>query len=244
MVDTDSTSAINSSDRSWQPSILLSVIAATLGGVVGFFILYKLHPYFPRPELPEMPQYPSEELRALYRDAELNFHSKNGAVDCAILGGCLGLLLGIFTSRKRVLSAIAGTTLGVLSGGIVGAGIGYRVATDINSSAEQSLLLSSLYHFAIWGAIGILVFTAIAVFHDLKQIGSAIISGILAGVFASLAYIVVSSIMFPTANLSLVFPEPSTQRFVWIASGCLALGLCLGLGLRTPKTPAAPSAPA
>ncbi len=243
MVDTDSPPASNASDRSWQPSILLSVIAATLGGVVGFLILYKLHPYFPRPELPEMPQYPSEELRALYRDAELKFHSQNGAFDCAILGGCLGLLLGLVTGRKKVLSAIAGTALGVVSGGGVGAGIGYRVATDINRSAEQSLLFSSLYHFAIWGTIGILVFAAIAVVHDLKQIGNAIISGILAGVFAALAYIVVSSIMFPTANLSIVSPESSTQRFVWIASGCLALGLCLGLGFRKPKSALPQAAP-
>jgi MFS family permease len=240
MADTDSPLASNGSDRSWQPSVLLSLVAATLGGAVGFLILYKLHPFFPRPELPEMPQYPSEELRALYRDAELNFHFKNGAFDFAILGALLGLLFGLFTGRssKRILSAIFGMVLGVIAGGLAGGGIGYRVATDINNSTQQTLLLSSLYHFTLWAAIGIFVFAALAVCNDLKQMGSVVISGVLAGIFASLAYNVVSSIMFPTANLSLITPDPTTQRIVWMASGCLSLGLCLGLGFR--KSNAAP----
>ncbi len=238
MVDTDSPLASINADRSWQPSILLSLIAALLGGVVGFLILYKLHPYFPRPELPDMPQYPSEELRALYRDAELKFHSQNGAFDCAILGGCLGLLLGLITGRKRLLSALAGTLLGAIAGGVAGVGIGYKVATDINSSTQQTLLLSSLYHFAIWAALGTFVFAALAIVNDLKQMGSVIISGVLAGILASLAYNVASSILFPTANLSLITPGPSSQRVIWFASGCLGLGLCLGLGFR--KSDASP----
>lgn len=187
-----------------------------------------------------MPQYPSDELRALHRDAEQNFHFQNGAFDCAILGGCLGLFFGLFTSRsnKRILSAISGIVLGAIAGGLAGGGIGYRVATDINSSTEQTLLLSSVYHFAIWAAIGIFVFAAIAFLNERSLMSSVVIYGVLAGVFASLAYNVVSSIMFPAANLSLIFPEPATQRIVWIASGCLGLGLCLGLGFR--KSSAAP----
>lgn len=225
MAETDSLPTTNSIDPTWQPSVLLSIVAAALGGVVGFFILYKLHPFFPRPELPEMPQYPSEELRALYRDAELNFHFQNGAFNCATLGGCLGLLFGLFISRssKRILSALSGIVLGVIAGGLAGAGIGYKVATDINNSTQQTLLLSSLYHFAIWAAIGTLVCAAIAVFNDRKQMGSVLITGLLAGIFASLAYNVISSIMFPTANLSLITPESTTQRVVWVVSGCLSL---------------------
>ena len=240
MVDTDTLSASDSAEQSWQPSILLSLVAGTLGGVVGFFILYALHPFFPRPELPEMPQYPSEELRALYRDAELNFHFQNGAFNCAILGGCMGIVFGLFTGRssKRILSAIFGMVLGAIAGGLAGGGIGYKVATDINSSTQQTLLLSSLYHFTLWVVIGIFVFAALAVCNDLKQMGSVVISAVLAGIFASLAYNVVSSIMFPTANLSLITPESTTQRIVWMASGCLSLGLCLGLGFR--KSNAAP----
>lgn len=223
----------------WRPTLLMTLAASILGGVVGLSILRSYHPVFPKPELPEMAQFPSEAERALHSNAELNYHRENGASNYALIGGCLGFFIGVLTTcgMKRVYSSITGSIAGAAAGGSVGWLIGERVGTDINASVQQSLFLSALYHMAVWAAIALLVFVTIALWHDLRQIKNAIVGGLIGGLLASLIYNVVVSIVNPSANLSIITPEQTTESIVSIGLGSLALGLCLWLGFRLDSPP-------
>ncbi|MFO0943285.1 MAG: hypothetical protein U0930_21330 [Pirellulales bacterium] len=231
---------------SWQPGLLVAIAACVIGGAVSFAVLFKLYPLYPLPELPELGQYPSAELIQQYHEAYSDFGAQNGAVDCAIIGGCMGLFFGLLTANgKRLVGSIAGAVSGVLSGAGIGFLIGRQLAKDFNGGESQSITLTTMYHFAVWGGICLIVFTVLSLIYKKKEISNAVAAAIVGGLFASAVYNVVSGIMFPTMRVSVpsITPPDLGHRLLWIACCSLTIGLCLGGGMlyarlrpATPKT--------
>ncbi len=218
---------------SWQPGLLSSIVACLVGGAVTFAVLLKLHPLFTLPELPELGMYPSPELIKQYQEAYSEFGSKNGAVDCAVLGGCMGLAFGLLTANgKRVVGSIAGAVSGVLAGSAIGFFVGMQLASDFNGGTNQSITLATMYHFAIWGGICLVVFSAISLMYKRKNLSNAIAAALIGGLFASAVYNVISGIMFPTMRsfVPSITPTEMNNRILWIACCSLTVGLCLGCG--------------
>jgi uncharacterized membrane protein YeaQ/YmgE (transglycosylase-associated protein family) len=229
------------SNRPWHPSVIATLLAGLIGGAAGLLLLNGLHPVFPLADLPELGPYPSKELIEKYSVAEYAFRSRNGATDCGILGGCLGLFFGLLTAGNyRVKAMISSALAGVLAGAIGGYVVGLMVAASIVSSAEQSLLQSTTYHAMIWAPIGAAISGAIALLHSPRQLLPALLAGLVGGIVGSIAYNVLASILYPLSNLSIITPDTLMERLVWIGSGVLGLGACLLFGLRS--APARPQA--
>lgn len=219
--------------KSWQPGLGASVAACLLSGAVAFGVLLKLHPLYTLPELPELGMYPSPELIKQYHEAYSDFGAKNGSVDCAILGGCLGLFFGLLTATsKRLVGAIAGSVSGVLAGAAIGYLIGKQLANDFNLGASQSITQTTMYHFAVWGGICLVVFSGISLIYKRKELGNAIAAALIGGLFASAVYNVISGIVFPTLRITVpsITPPEMSNRILWIVCCSLTIGLCLGGG--------------
>jgi hypothetical protein len=230
------TSSANSPTH-WQPAPWQLLIGGILGGLVGFVAINQIHPFFPRPELPELGAYPSQALADEHKFAELEFHRRNGAFNCGLLGALLGLSTAIFSAKRKLLSGI----LSLILGAIVGIGIGYLIghvsANKFNQAAEQSMVDSMLFHGAIFSAIGIAVWGSITLINQPKQIPSAIGLSILGGGLGALAYNVVTSVAYPFSNLSIVTPSTTTERAIWTLSCVLGLAVMWSLGSRSVKPP-------
>lgn len=217
----------------FQPRAVATVLAGVVGGGLGFLVIHWLHPLHPLPQLPELGAYPSAALLEQHTIAETEFRSFNGAMDCGILGGCLGLLVGLVAStRRRFLTAAAAGASGALGGALIGFVVGQVVAYGINHSWQQSLLYSTVYHALIWGVIGIAVNGAVVATQNPRQMMGAILAGIIGGVLGALAYNSLSSIMYPMSNLSIITPVTASERLLWIMTCVISLSLCLVFGLR------------
>lgn len=210
----------------------MALVGGVLGGVIGFLVLNATHPFFPFEELPELGMTPSAELVKQYHQAEYTFRSSNGAVDCGILGGCLGLLMGIFAVQRRALGAIVTGVVGLAFGAIAGFVIGRLVGNALINSVPQTLAQSAFYHGTVWGSIGVGVGACVALLNRSSAFLNTSIFGLVGGVLGAIVFNIVAPIVAPAANLSILTPETAAERGVWIGSAAVCIGLFVGLALR------------
>ncbi|MEQ1825440.1 MAG: hypothetical protein ABL921_05815 [Pirellula sp.] len=214
--------------------------ACILGGIAGYSLLQRLAPMYPFANLPEMGDNPPAALVKQYHEAEYAFQSHNAAANCGLLGACIGLFLGLLTvNRRRILTSMAGGLGGIVGGVVAGYIVGQYVAYGQIFKSDQSLLMSTTYHLAVWASMAIGACLAICAVHpNLRQTGSALVSALVAGSLAALVYNIVCTTLYPLANLLLIHQSNANERLVWVASGAGLLGLVIGLGMRSaaPKT--------
>jgi len=215
----------------------ITLLGGLLAGLLGFFIVNAAHPIFPFEDLPELGMSPAPELVSRYHAAEYAFRSNNAAVDCGVLGGCLGLLLGLVAVKRRVTGALLTGLVGLVAGSIVGYAIGPFVAHGLITSSPQTLTQSALIHCTIWGVIGAGVGGAVGILHRPSRFTSLLVSGLAGGVVGAILFNVAAPLVSPTSNLSIVTPTTMVERILWIVPATLAISLFVGLGLRESKSP-------
>ncbi len=227
---------VDQRNSGWTPAIVGSLSACIVGGLISYFVLKSFIPIFPFPELPEMGLGPPPELVKKYHDAEYAFRSNNGASDCAIIGLCIGAMMGLFTVRtRRILSTVAGGIGGLLGGAIAGYFIGQLLAHGLIVKTEMTLLHSTLFHLAIWVSISIGIAIAICLVHpNAKQFLAALIAAVISGALASISFNALGSTFFPFSNLALITPNSVNELILWIGTSSIALGVGFGLGMRKP----------
>lgn len=224
----------SSSATGWKPSIGLATVATLAGGLVAFGIFQPYGVFFRYEALPELPIEPSPEQMAEFTKAHTDFYSRNYGMQLGIVGACIGLVVGGLTvSRKRVVSALVGCFLGMLAGGIAGYLCGFSTALAMVRSSDQSLVQSSLLHFAIWGSIGVWVAAGVGMVQGgVAQVAKAVPAGLIAGVIVVVAHTMVFSIAFPSSNLIQFVPESFAERLTWIVVCGVLLGPALAFLLQ------------
>ena len=219
----------------WNPGLFSSLLGCCLGGLVGMGVVNAVDPYFKFPPLPELGISPSSELVQKHHAAQIEFHSSNLSLNLAIVGLCLGLAIGCLTTRRhRFISSLLAGIVGAMAGALSGYLMGALVAKAIIASANQSLLQSTLYHFACWGAMVTGIVTLLgAIQGGVKRLPDLLVIGLLLGLCVALVYNIVSSALFSGSNLLLVIPASMTERGLWILITSITFGLGLHLLLRS-----------
>ncbi len=225
-------SSLVSVARPTNAALWMALVGGLLGGLIGFVVVNAAHPVLPFEDLPELGMSPSAELVKRYHVAEYAFRSGNGAVDCGILGGCLGLVIGLFTVRRRALGAIVTGVAGLALGALAGFVIGRFVATALITSVPQTLAQSAFYHGAIWGLIGAGIGASVGLLNRSSAFLNLTIFGLIGGVLGAIVFNIVAPIVAPASNLSIITPASAAERIVWIGSAAVCIGLFVGLGLR------------
>ena len=228
--------SLNANSAKNGAALWLALIGGLLGGVIGFLIVNAAHPVLAFEDLPELGMSASAELVARYHAAEYAFRSGNGAVDCGILGGCVGLVIGLFTVRRRALGAIVTGIIGLAFGALAGFIIGRFVATSLIASAPQTLAQSAFYHGTIWGLIGGGIGGCVGLLNRSPAFANLTIFGLIGGLLGAIVFNIVAPIVAPASNLSILTPASAAERIVWIGSSAICIGLFIGLALRDSQT--------
>lgn len=233
-LDTNSSSA-HAPRLSTSPPVWIVLLGGVLGGLIGFLFVNAAHPVFPFEELPELGMNPSSELVARYHAAEYAFRSNNAAIDCGVLGGCLGLLLGLVATKRRIPGAILTGVVAFIAGSVAGYAMGQFVAYAQITSSPQTLTQSAMIHATIWGVIGGAAAGVIGWLRGSSFL-SMVVSGTAGGVLGAILFNAFAPLVSPISNLSIITPRTSLERIVWIAPAVVAIGLFVGLGLRESKS--------
>lgn len=230
----------------WAPSMGSALGAFAIGGLVAVGIINSIHPVFEIVALAELPIDPSAEQMAEYLKVHVDYFGRNYAVYLAILGGLLGLAIGLVTTPgKRFLSAIAGISLGAISGAVAGYLGGTQTAGEIVRAADQSLVISSCLGFAVWAAIVTPICIAIgAIQGGASQAAKAAVAALIGCVLAVVAQVLVFALAFPATNLIRLVPETLPERLCWVAISGLVLGLMLSMGMKPETKKESPKAEA
>lgn len=218
----------------WYPNALGSCVACTLGTVISGFLIHFLDPFFPFAQLPELGISPSSELVQKHVSAQRAFWSSNYAFDFALIGLCVGVSLGLITTKQRRIAAGSAGALGGLLGGLLaGYFLGFAVAKNILESVDQSLVRSTAYHSAAWAAMLVgLVFAIALVQNGIGRALNALPVGLLVGLVVASVYNIVSSVCFSAGNLSQLIPSSIVEQVFWVAVCSITSGLGLYFGLR------------
>lgn len=234
-----------SSTAAWKPSLSISIAAALVGGAAALAAIHWLYPVFPRASLGELSLSPTEEEIRIHLEAAIKFRSRNSAVAFGLLGVCLGLAFGWFTTlRRKVASALSGALAGAAVGVLAGYAAGYFLARILAASENQSLVQSTLLHFSVWGPLLVAVWVGIATIQS-GQIGRTLphaLTGLLAALVAVTVYGLIGSILFPTTNLLLLIPETFAERCAWMVSCASLAGVGLHMGLKSNERRSMPAA--
>lgn len=217
----------------WEPRIRGLFTACVLLAVWGLAVSLLAYPFFPLPSLPEQGISPKPEIVKLYRDAGIEFYTRNYAVLFGGIGLVLGALIALTTTQKRMASVVAASTVGVLLGSLGGYTVGYYVYMAIAASTDQSLVQSCLFHFLVWGIPVAGVVLAVSGLHNSPDnIGKQTIATFVVVLVAAVGYGMISTVLFPNANQLQLVPETTSERIVWSISYPMMIGVGLLYGLR------------
>ncbi|MEZ6133886.1 MAG: hypothetical protein R3C53_03140 [Pirellulaceae bacterium] len=218
----------------WSPGLQAATLACIGGGLVAFFVIRSLHPYFAFADLPELGIAPSEEMVAKHIAATQAFWAHNYALDFGVLGLALGAVIGaVATATRRIPSCIAGAASGLVGGAAAGYGAGLMVARTIRLSADQSLVNSTLLHFAVWGTVcGLIVFSISCIQAGVMRALNNLVIAILLGLGIAALYNLGTSLIANSYDLTFIFPTTLVHGLVWAITCSAMLGLGLHFGLR------------
>lgn len=220
--------------QTWKPG-LPQLIAAFLLGAVGVAVAFSLTgPIYPLKDLPEMGIDAKQELIDKHDAAIHAYQTSNATLNFGVLGAAIGLLTGLITtSRRRIPSAIIAAVAGGLAGAVSGYFAGNLVADHVFASADQTLLKSFGFHFAIWGSILAITLGSIGLIQN-SGLGlvAGLIAGLVGGCCSSIAYNLVGAIAFPKSDLTLLFPRDFVQCVVWAAACALAAAVVAQVALQ------------
>jgi hypothetical protein len=191
-------------------------------------------PIFPMASLAEPSLSPTPEEVQIHLQAAIDYRTRNYAAEFALLAACLGGALGFLTTpRRRGPSALGGALAGAPVGGLAGYISGYQLALTLAASGNQSLVQSTIFHFAVWAPILVAVLVGIALIQGpFRQAYAYLLAGLVAALIAATTYGLVGSIFFPRSNLLLLVPESLMERIVWIVSYAVSAGFGLHFGLK------------
>lgn len=225
---------INSEDYLiWEPRIRGLLAVCVLLSAWILVVSLSAYPFFPMPNLPEQGISPKPEIVKLYRDAGVEFYTRNYAVLFGAIGLVLGALIALMTTQKRMASAVTASTVGALLGSIGGYTVGYYVYLAIAASTDQSLVQSCLFHFLIWGIPVAGVVLAVSGLHNSPDnIGKQTIASLVVVLVAAVGYGMISTVLFPNANQLQLVPDSTSERIVWAISYPMMIGVGLLYGLR------------
>lgn len=234
--------AVSHSASKWAPSLGASLLACILGVGVATLLIHGIDPYFKFADLPELGISPSAELVLKHNAAQHAFYSQNLSLDLAVLGLCLGLAVGIITStQRRIVAGLAGGVAGLVGGALAGYFVGIQVAQAVIISADQSLVQSTLLHFAAWAGILALLMLAVGSVHSgFRSSLDQLLIGLLLAFIVACAFNVLSSAVLTGSNLLMVIPQSLTERLVWLGITSTVLGLSLYFFLKPKPSPSAP----
>ena len=219
-----------------------SLIACVIGGFVGCAIVHSIDPFFKFANIPELGISPPPELVKQYNAAKLAFWCNNLALNFGLLGFCLGSGVGfISTQVRRIQSAIVGSVGGMLAGATAGYLSGMVVTRTLIASEDQSLIQSTVLHFALWASVfaTILLLVGFVQSGPIRALNCALV-GIVVGLVVAVFYNILSSLIFPQTNLLTLIPESRFERFIWILSCSIVFGMGMhhGLNRMRPSSPA------
>jgi hypothetical protein len=220
--------------KAWSPKLIAFSIASIVGLALGAIIVGAINPFFPFENLPELGISPSPELVKKHIAATYAFHSMNLGLNLGLMGLCFGIAFGSITAqRNRPLATVAGGLGGLVAGVLAGYLVGLYVAKAFIASADQSLVESTLIHFSSW--LGILACVVLIVGYSqagMTKAAAYLVAGIVAAMLLAVAYNLVTSILFPKANLLSVIPSTVNERIVWILVCSLTVTCGLYFGLK------------
>ncbi|MGP0070204.1 MAG: hypothetical protein ACLQGP_42220 [Isosphaeraceae bacterium] len=175
---------------------------------------------------------------------------RNGAIACAVLGLCLGGILGIAggLSRRSWSSASKagafGATLGaVLAGGVALATLQFFADARV-SYANYDIIISIGMHGLAWSLAGVAGGLAFGVgLGDRRLIVRAMLAGLVGAVLGAIAFDVAGAFFFPLAEtgdpVSTTWPSRLVAR-LWVTAATAA---CIVIALPRPAEAEAPNPP-
>lgn len=224
----------------WSPKLIQSLIACVIGGFVGCALVHSIDPFFKFANIPELGISPPPELVKKFNAAKLAFWCNNLALNFGLLGFCLGAGVGFSTEVRRIPSVIAGAVGGMLAGAVAGYLSGMVVARTLIASGDQSLIQSTLLHFAQWSSMfaTILLLVGFVQSGPIRALNCALV-GLAIALVVAVFYNILSSLIFPQTNLLTLIPESRFERFIWILSCSIVFGMGLhhGLNRMRPSNP-------
>ncbi len=218
----------------WRPSLMSCVLGCIIGALISTGVVHSIDPVFSYADLPELGLSPSPELQAQHNAAQVAYYSQNYGLNLAIIGACVGIGFGVSAAiRQRMVSGLLGGIGGAIAGGAAAYLIGMFVAQSLNTSEDQSLIKSALFHGILWGSIGFAVVGPVTSVQSRRlPLVSTIMVGLISGVVVAIAYNVLFSLLFSDANLLKLIPATLTERVAW-STGCGALlGISAHYGLQ------------
>ncbi len=216
---TDRTSGFT---QSWAV-VLLAVIAS----LVTLLVLRTAYPFFEVDKQYEIKGLgASDEVWASYLGQKRLVDTKNIAVLMSVLGGALGVAFAAIrpASVGLVLRLLSGAVVGALVGAVAGSAAFYLqqfFAGQGRISVLQSVMVHSLLFASLGLGLGILsgAFT---------KNGSIVLqragAGLVAGLFAGIAYPILASVLFATVDIDALIPSTLAAQVMWLLLGAVFLG--------------------
>ncbi len=221
----------------WSPSMGTAILAALVGGLLGFGIIQGADPIFKMEELPEMGLNPTGTQIKKFIAAQKAFYSTNYAAEFAVFAGCIGLVfVGVTASIRRIPCALLAAALGAIAAGATGYYAGLVTGEELALSKDQSLQNTALVSSLIWVATA----AAIAFGGAILQVGAkasvnAALGGLVAGIMIVVVVLLVFSFPFTGANLSDQIPITMVQRLVWSVAASVTFGATMAMVLKPAK---------
>ena len=219
--------------RTWSPSLSWCFAAMTIGVFLGGGVVHLISPVFAQKLYEPLGLTPTPEQILQYKSSLVQFWTYNHALDFATIGAALGIAIGLFTTQgKRAVSAWIGGVFGLLVGAISGFIASRWAVHAFIANSDQSLIRSICINAIVWGNLSSGILVAIGYVHGLRSLASLGLVGFLSGILASVFYLTVSSLVFPSSDLSYLISHSLAEKVVWAASLSLVLGFGLYASLR------------
>jgi hypothetical protein len=167
--------------------------------------------------------------------------TRNGAINFALLGACLGGFLGVAGGLAQKSSSGAGTAglVGAIFGAAVGAGLSIALLSWFLNAryaySEYDIVISLFMHGLIWGLLGAVAGVAFALGSGNSGLGGrAALAGCVGALIGTLVYEICGAVAFTEAHTDYVISQTWVTRLLarlLVAAGTAA---ALVLILRAP----------
>ena len=243
----NSESAAGRNPATLEPHWLWSTLALGVAGGLAAVAIHFIDPVVLMPEdLGPYPMSPSPEYVQQYNAGVLNMATKNTALYMGLISTTAALALSLTCMNRLGLRGAACWVGTALFAGCLGGYLAGWLAAQVQLSGTepiqwlgivldpmvQSLLIQAL----AWSLVGIGLLAGSALgAGNTSGIGRVIGHGLYAGCGAAVLFELISSFVFPGANLSHVVPAKLPVKLAWVGCACLMLILAMVVGSRQKK---------
>lgn len=231
--------------RSSKP-VWLSIIVAFVFLAVLFSVVETVHPVFQLPEeFQNLPAEISSELLTKYLAASTQVTTWNTILIAAIAGGGLALAHTACgcccrsTLGQGIAITLLGLVIGMSCGALGGWGGRYVRLNFVESVRDLGGLMFA--HSIMLGLIGFGAGLARGVgIGTRKAVLMSAAGGLLGGVAAAIAYVLIISIALPGEKIEFLIADKTTIRMIWFALATILVSIAIVLSDRVGSRPNLP----